>query len=113
MLMYELVGINWSVHNHMLACWLVKAASECVHWPLQLDSDVAGGGAGRSQDTLEPRSIDAYWLQRKLNQFFSDPIVSLKKAEEVLQILKVDHHLEASFCTAQHHAALSMPYLLQ
>ena len=40
-----------------------------------LDSDRSGGD-GRSKEKLEPRSVDAYWLQRELNKFFKDPIVS-------------------------------------
>ena len=51
-----------------------------------MDSD----GAGRDgKDKLEPRQVDAYWLQRELNKFFKDPIVSQKKADEVMEILKV------------------------
>ena len=51
-----------------------------------MDSDASGRGSG---DKLEPRSIDAYWLQRELNKFFNDHIVSQKKANEVIEILKV------------------------
>ena len=52
-----------------------------------IDSEKAGA-EGRAKEKLEPRSVDAYWLQRELNKFFKDPIVSLKKAEEVLEILQ-------------------------
>lgn len=31
----------------------------------------------RAKEKLEPRSVDAYWLQRELNKFFKDPIVSM------------------------------------
>ena len=31
---------------------------------------------GKAKEKLEPRSVDAYWLQRELNKFFKDPIVS-------------------------------------
>ena len=37
---------------------------------------------------LHPRDIDAYWLQRELSKFYDDAMVSQKKAEEVLDILK-------------------------
>ena len=52
----------------------------------QMDSDRSGKN---SRDKLEARSIDAYWLQRELNKFFNDHIVSQKKADEVMEILKV------------------------
>lgn len=37
---------------------------------------------------LHPRDVDAYWLQRNLSKVYDDAIVSQKKAEEVLDILK-------------------------
>lgn len=40
---------------------------------------------------LHPRDIDAFWLQRQLSRFYDDAIVSQKKADEVLEILKVRH----------------------
>ena len=40
-----------------------------------IDSERAG--AEKAKEKLEPRSVDAYWLQRELNKFFKDPIVSL------------------------------------
>ena len=42
---------------------------------------------------LHPRDIDAFWLQRQLSRFYDDAIVSQKKADEVLEILKVGGHL--------------------
>ncbi len=49
-----------------------------------------GGEAGRgSKEKLEPRQVDAYWLQRELNKLYQDPIVSQKKVNEVMEILKV------------------------
>lgn len=42
---------------------------------------------------LHPRDIDAFWLQRQLSRFYDDAIVSQKKADEVLEILKVSGHL--------------------
>ena len=69
---------------------------------LQIDSDARGG---RSSDKLEPRSVDAYWLQRELNKFFKDPIASLKKADEVMDILKVRRYLQ---CTCTVHAVVEL-----
>ncbi|MBN3296912.1 U520 helicase, partial [Amia calva] len=37
---------------------------------------------------LHPRDIDAFWLQRQLSRFYDDAIMSQKKADEVLEILK-------------------------
>ena len=42
----------------------------------------------KKEKKLHPLDIDAYWLQRKLSKFYSDPIVSQARAGEVLQILK-------------------------
>ena len=48
------------------------------------------GEAGRgNKEKLEPRQVDAYWLQRELNKLYQDPIVSQKKVNEVMDILKV------------------------
>uniref|UniRef100_A0A1X7VH62 U5 small nuclear ribonucleoprotein 200 kDa helicase n=1 Tax=Amphimedon queenslandica TaxID=400682 RepID=A0A1X7VH62_AMPQE len=56
---------------------------------LQTHLDTEAGGAGsRQKDTLEPRTVDAYWLQREINKFMKDPLASQKKADEVLDILK-------------------------
>lgn len=41
-----------------------------------IDAEKAGAEE-RAKAKLEPRSVDAYWLQRELNKFFKDPIVSL------------------------------------
>ena len=43
---------------------------------------------GKKEKKLHPLDIDAYWLQRKLSKFYSDPIVSQARAGEVLNILK-------------------------
>ena len=37
---------------------------------------------------MHPLDIDAYWLQRRLRDYFQDPLVSQAKADEVLSILK-------------------------
>jgi pre-mRNA-splicing helicase BRR2 len=36
---------------------------------------------------LDPKQIDAYWLQRELSKYYQDPLTSQKMAEEVLTIL--------------------------
>ena len=41
-----------------------------------IDSEKAGAEE-KAKEKLGPRSVDAYWLQRELNKFFKDPIVSL------------------------------------
>lgn len=47
---------------------------------------------------LHPRDIDAFWLQRQLSRFYDDAIVSQKKADEVLEILKVGLWRSLCFC---------------
>ncbi|XP_075249167.1 U5 small nuclear ribonucleoprotein 200 kDa helicase-like [Convolutriloba macropyga] len=42
----------------------------------------------KSGEELNPRDIDAYWLQRNLSKVYSDAHASQKKADEVLAILK-------------------------
>ncbi|KAG1680515.1 U5 small nuclear ribonucleoprotein helicase [Nymphon striatum] len=44
--------------------------------------------SGKSERGLDPREIDAYWLQRKLRNFYDDPMVAQAKSKEVLDILK-------------------------
>ena len=46
---------------------------------------------GKKEKKLHPLDIDAYWLQRKLSKFYSDPMVSQARAGEVLNILKNVH----------------------
>merc|ERR1711911_80519 len=43
---------------------------------------------GKKEKKLHPLDIDAYWLQRRLSKFYSDPMISQARAGEVLQILK-------------------------
>ena len=38
---------------------------------------------------MNPREIDAYWLQGKLNEVYNDPHEAQKKTEEVLAVLEV------------------------
>uniref|UniRef100_A0A1A8I724 U5 small nuclear ribonucleoprotein 200 kDa helicase n=1 Tax=Nothobranchius kuhntae TaxID=321403 RepID=A0A1A8I724_NOTKU len=47
-----------------------------------------GGVMTVKKKDLHPRDIDAFWLQRQLSRFYDDAIVSQKKADEVLEILK-------------------------
>lgn len=42
----------------------------------------------KKEKGLHPLDIDAYWLQRRLRDYFQDPLVSQAKADEVLSILK-------------------------
>ncbi|XP_067928050.1 U5 small nuclear ribonucleoprotein 200 kDa helicase-like [Watersipora subatra] len=44
--------------------------------------------SGKSTGDLQPREIDAFWLQRHLRQYFEDPMVAQSKASEVLHALK-------------------------
>uniref|UniRef100_A0A3B3T1P8 U5 small nuclear ribonucleoprotein 200 kDa helicase n=1 Tax=Paramormyrops kingsleyae TaxID=1676925 RepID=A0A3B3T1P8_9TELE len=48
----------------------------------------AGDVMSAKKKDLHPRDIDAFWLQRQLSRFYDDAIVSQKKADEVLEILK-------------------------
>ncbi|KAF4803369.1 hypothetical protein TURU_016869 [Turdus rufiventris] len=48
----------------------------------------AGELMSSKKKDLHPRDIDAFWLQRQLSRFYDDAIVSQKKADEVLEILK-------------------------
>lgn len=41
-----------------------------------------------AQDTLQPRSIDAFWLQRELGKYYTEAEASRTKSAEVLEILK-------------------------
>ncbi|KAE8618810.1 hypothetical protein XENTR_v10009514 [Xenopus tropicalis] len=55
-----------------------------------LSANLASSGelmSSKKKD-LHPRDIDAFWLQRQLSRFYDDAIVSQKKADEVLEILK-------------------------
>ena len=42
-----------------------------------------------SSDYIEPRQIDAYWLQRRLGKYSDDAIETQRLADEVLTALKV------------------------
>ncbi|CAB3996101.1 U5 small nuclear ribonucleo 200 kDa helicase, partial [Paramuricea clavata] len=46
------------------------------------------GNNQASQDILQPRSIDAFWLQRELGKYYTEAEASRMKSEEVLEILK-------------------------
>ena len=52
-------------------CMYVRALLSLL---FQLTSDSSKGGAGH-KDKLEPRTIDAYWLQREIKKFMNDPFV--------------------------------------
>ncbi|KAF1446131.1 hypothetical protein FQV07_0010931, partial [Pygoscelis papua] len=71
---------------------------------------------------LHPRDIDAFWLQRQLSRFYDDAIVSQKKADEVLEILKVSGHLSRRIAAVSEYPSVrrtgicpngSLPTVLQ
>ena len=43
---------------------------------------------GEISKGLHPHDIDAYWLQRQLHKYYSDPMMAQGKAQEVLSILR-------------------------
>ena len=49
---------------------------------------LSAGQASKAGGALQPREIDAFWLQRHLRQYFEDPMVAQSKATEVLDVLK-------------------------
>lgn len=53
----------------------------------RLTNETGGVNVTKSRD-LHPRDIDAYWLQRNLSKVYDDAIISQKKSEEVLELLK-------------------------
>ncbi|GAM21299.1 hypothetical protein SAMD00019534_044740 [Acytostelium subglobosum LB1] len=46
------------------------------------------GGNGVQKDALNPLDIDAFWIQRKISGFESDPLQSQRLAEQVVNILQ-------------------------
>ncbi|XP_055517961.1 U5 small nuclear ribonucleoprotein 200 kDa helicase [Leucoraja erinacea] len=55
---------------------------------LSANLGAAGDVLSAKKKDLHPRDIDAFWLQRQLSRFYDDAIMSQKKADEVLDILK-------------------------
>lgn len=54
-----------------------------------IHSENLGASEGdKKEKALHPLDIDAYWLQRRLRDYFKDPLTSQSKADEVLAILK-------------------------
>lgn len=49
--------------------------------------DAADGGTGSGPFELDPRKINAYWIQEQLSRWYSDPFECRRLAEEVLDIL--------------------------
>lgn len=43
--------------------------------------------SNREDRTLEPREVDAYWLQRQLSKYYSDALTSQQIAKDVLEVL--------------------------
>ena len=62
-------------------------ADHAIHAETLAGSAVEDLG-GKKEKKLHPLDIDAYWLQRRLSKFYSDPMISQARAGEVLQILK-------------------------
>ena len=50
----------------------------------ELFSDSTKGGS-QLKDKLEPRTVDAYWLQREINKFMNDPLVR-RELERFLEV---------------------------
>lgn len=44
--------------------------------------------AKADSDSLHPRDIDAFWLQRNVSKHCKDPVLAQKKAQECLDILR-------------------------
>uniref|UniRef100_A0AAY4EQZ5 Helicase ATP-binding domain-containing protein n=1 Tax=Denticeps clupeoides TaxID=299321 RepID=A0AAY4EQZ5_9TELE len=55
---------------------------------LSANLGASGDVMNTKKEDLHPRKIDAFWLQRQLSRFYDDAIISQKKANEVLEILK-------------------------
>ena len=55
---------------------------------LHAEYDMDTANSGGDPDVVNPRTVDAYWLQRELNKFLKDPTQAVKKSNEVLEILK-------------------------
>lgn len=62
-------------------------AGPSLHANLDKESEKPGL-PGKVGEKLHPRDIDAYWLQRRLNKMYDDPVIAQGKAAEVLEILK-------------------------
>ena len=48
----------------------------------------SSGTEESSHDTLQPQSIDAFWLQQELGKYYTKAEASRTKSDEVLEILK-------------------------
>lgn len=69
--------------------WDYCATTRVSFFLLPVQLGVTGDVMTVKKKDLHPRDIDAFWLQRQLSRFYDDAIVSQKKADEVLEILKV------------------------
>lgn len=61
----------------------------------ELKTNLGDGEAAVSSDYIEPRQIDAYWLQRRLGKYSADAIETQRQSDEVLTALKVRYCLFA------------------
>ncbi|XP_053694664.1 U5 small nuclear ribonucleoprotein 200 kDa helicase [Sabethes cyaneus] len=50
--------------------------------------NLGGNEEGKKEKALDPRDIDAHWLQRCLRKYYNDSMLSQAKAGEVLSVLK-------------------------
>ena len=71
--------------------------NEDVELPQAYLGEKSSRSFGRNQQnnrndlrSLRPHDIDAFWLQRKLNNFYNDAVQSLSKVDEILKILELD-----------------------
>lgn len=73
-----------------LHTWLVgQLTHRATGNPLRVqgNEEQARASAG-GKEKLDPRQIDAFWLQRELSKFYDDAMTSLKRAQEILDVLE-------------------------
>ena len=66
-----------------------SASSSQKHLNAGLVAKSSASSKRSGREELNPRDVDAYWLQRNLSKVYTDAHASQKKADEVLAILKV------------------------
>ena len=54
----------------------------------EVSANLGAINKGEDEDKIDPRSIDAYFLQRELSKFYEDANESQKLSEEILTVLK-------------------------
>lgn len=73
--------------QHQFSCCALNSMLT-VTYNYSFSSQLTSGQSSKSGGDLQPREIDAFWLQRHLRQYFEDPMVAQSKATEVLDVLK-------------------------